>query len=258
MKTLSALPYIEWVEDDGSTDRIYADVVTDEAANLPADATDFPVEKGITVTDNYRKAPEQFRLKMVFSGSPIRGDLDSENIGDKSNVKLTYRPFPDGPPLYTPGGATKAITGLIGAGVNALTGGGSDGPPQTIRALTFDDPPFNRFEKILNQIRRFQSEGILVTIKSTFGRFENMSILDAQPHRSDSTGDGAELDLDCKELRFVSSESSIGAPLPKEPRALPKKTGANAGNGEEVDGTKKTTVAVALKNWLKGGGGVKL
>lgn len=253
MKPLSALPYIEWTEDDGSIDRIYADVVTDEAGGLPADATDFPIEKGITASDNYRKGPESFRLKMTFSGSPIRGDLDSENAGSAQDAKLTYRPFPPGPPLYTPGGATKAVEGLVGS-----LFGGSDGPPQSMRALQFDDPPFNRFEKILNQIRRFQSGGILVTIKSTFGRFENMAILDANPHRSAETGDGAELDLDCKELRFISSETSIGAPLPAEPRGQPKKTGVNAGNGSEVAGDRKDSVAKALKGWLAGGGGVHL
>lgn len=246
---LADLPYIEWVEPDtGATQRLYADANTDETQNLPATVTEYPVEVGSTRTDNFRKDPETMHLDMFFSGSPVRHDLDPDYTATNTTYPMTPGQYPPGAPIYTPGGllqATKGAVGLIGA---ALFGG--DGQPSSFTAYAFATPPFGRYQKAIQTIRRLQSMGILVAAKNTTERLENMAILNAQGHRNAQTGDGAELALDLKEIVFVSSDISFSSPTPTEARAIPKKTGVNAGGGTAASGAELTALKGFMQNVL--------
>jgi len=244
---LSKLPYLEWTEPDtGEVVRFYADATKDEEPDLPAVATSHPVETGAPITDHYRKDPENFKVALFLSGSPLRGDLDPDNPGDLSTFPLKIPPYPPGASLFTPGGATQAVGGLISAGLGAL-GLGPPPPPTSFDALSFDDPPKNRAAAFLETVRRLQTNGVLVAVGSTLGRVENMAIMSCAAHRSADTGDGTDFELSLQELRFVTSDVTLGLPLPVEPRGQPKKTGANSGDGEALDG-QQSTVAAGIAN----------
>lgn len=239
--TLADLPYIEWTEPDtGELVRIYSDVVEDEAPNYPAVVTDHPVEVGSKITDHYRKDYETLKIKMYFSGSPLRGDLDPDNVAQLQTYNLIKGQYPPGPPFYTPGGLTNLAEGAVGSLVKAVFGGAS--PPTTWQALTFPTDPRKRFRKIVETIKRIQTAGILISVGISFDTVDNMAILNAAPHRSADLGDGFELDLDLKEVRFVTSDITFGAPIPTEPRAIPKKPGGSSGSGSEATGPKKTVL----------------
>lgn len=249
---LTDLPYLEWTEPStGELVRIYSDVVKDEAPNYPAVVTDHPVEQGSKIVDHYRKDPETFRLSMYFSGSPLRGDLDPDNPGTQRTFDLIKGQYPPGPPIFTPGGLTNAVGGLIASGTGAIAtalGFGSAAPPTSWQAIAFATDPRFRFRKIVTLIKRLQTEGILVTVGASFDTVDNMAIINAAAHRSADIGDGFELELDLKEVRFVTSDITFGAPIPVEPRAIPKKTGVNAGAGAEVQERKKTVARQAALN----------
>jgi hypothetical protein len=239
---LSTLPYLEWTEPaSGELVRLYADVVKDEAPVLPAVVTDHPIEHGTKIVDHYRQDPKTFRMSMFFSGSPLRSDLDPDVTSRPKTYNLIKGQYPDGPPIYTPGGLTNAIGSGISAGLSALGLGGS-GTPTQWTGIAFDVDPKSRFEKIVQLIDRLQAGGILVTCRYSFGTLDNLAILNAAPHRSAETGDGLELELDMKQVRFVTSDITFGAPLPVELRAIPKKSAANVGNGSEITGPKKTAL----------------
>jgi len=242
---LGDLPFIEWTEPEtGSLARIYADVVKDEAPNYPAIVTDHPVEQGSKIVDHYRKDPETFKIVMYFSGSPLRGDLDPDNPGSVNTFKLIKGQYPDGPPIFTPGGLTNAVGSAVGSLAKAIGFGGAS-PPTSWQALSFPTDPRKRFRKIVQLIKRLQTEGILVTVGASFDSIDNMAIMNAAPHRSAELGDGFELELDLKEVRFVTSELTLDAPIPLEPRAQPKKNTGSSGT-KPIPPEDKSSVAYGM------------
>jgi hypothetical protein len=244
---LAALPWVEWQEpDSGQTVRLYADLVKDESPGLPAVVTKHPIEKGAPITDHFRKDLETFRATFYFSGSPLRGDLDPDNAGSVRTYKLPKIDYSQQvhAPIYTPGGLTNAATGAIASGVKALFGGSLT--PDSFQALGFDIAPAKRFAKVIELIRRLQTQAILVTVHTTLlGDFEQMAITMGEPKRSADLNDGMDLALTFEQVLTVSSDVSFGAPLPKEPRAQTKKTGVS-GNGNDVEPQKKSSVIAAM------------
>lgn len=243
------LPYLEWTEpDSGELVRLYGDANKDETANLPAIVTDYPVEVGSKRTDNYRKECETKRVSLFFSGSPLRADLDPDFTAHKQNHPLIQGHYPSGAPPYTPGGLRQGIIAAAAFAGSAL--GLSAQPASSFDSYVFDTDPAGRFKKAIETIRSLQERGILVTVKQSFDRLENMSITNAAAHRSAETGDGGELELDLKEVRLVTSDITFGAPLPKEPRAIPAKAGVNAGAGASVvPQQKKTALKGTADSW---------
>ncbi len=259
MKAKSELPYLEWTEPStGATARLYADVITDESANLGAVVTQHAVEKGSKITDHYRKEPEAVQCTYYFSSAPLRGDLDDDTPGSVTTVALRYeqtkaRKRPNTTPLnYAPGpGPTLALLNpfnAAAAGLGALgqalgigglpknvspadvTGGQA---PGSVEALTFATPP-KRLEKAIETVRRLQTLGILVTVKTTFGPFEECGILSAEIKKTPDHGTCGEIVFSFQQLRFARSDIATAIPLPLEPRALPKK-GASAAGGKVAD-----------------------
>lgn len=248
MKALGDLPYIEWTEpDSGAVERLYADIITSESANLPAVVTKHAVEKGASITDHYRKDNETVSIEMFFSGSPIRGDLEPNNPGTVQSRPLNYPPNQaSGAPIFTPGGLTQAI----GSAVGGALGLGPPALPTAMNVLVFDSPPSKRFQTVVEKIRNLQARGILVTVKTTFGPFENVGITNANPNRKPEDGDGGRMQLELEQMNFVSSDIVTAIPLPEEPRAIPKKTnsasGTTATEGSQSSALKAITDKIGL------------
>ncbi len=238
MRALDDLPYLEWTDPkSGAVSRIYADVITRESANLAAVVSKHAVEVGANITDHYRKDNETVSVEYYFSGSPIRGDLDPGNPGANEVKELKYPPAPDnGAPILTPGGLTQAAVG----GITNLLGLGPAPLPKTLTVLAFDEQP-KRVQQTIETVRALQANGILVTVKTSFGRFEDCGIISASPERSPEDGDGGRIKFELEQLRFVSSDIAIALPLPEEPRAIPKKSSSSAGTDAVDSGSGKSS-----------------
>lgn len=239
MRALDDLPYIEWADPkSGAVSRIYADAIKHESANLAAVVSKHPVETGANVSDHYRKDNETASIEYFFSGSPIREDLDPDNPGAREVKDLKYPPAPTaGAPIYTPGGLTQAVTG----GVASLLGLGPAPLPKTLTVLAFDEQP-RRLEKAVETVRALQANGILVTLKTSFGRFEDCGIVGAAVERAPEDGDGGRIRFELEQLRFVTSDLALALPLPEEPRALPKKSSNSSGTDQVTDGGKSSAL----------------
>ena len=242
MIALSELPYIEWTDPDtGAVSRIYADAVTDESPNLPAQVSSHAVEKGSKITDHYRKDSESVSITYAFSNAPLRGDLDPDNPGQRSKVALRYEPNKaKGAPLYTPGGLVQGATGAIGG----LLGLGPPPLPKSFDPLTFAGP-VDRLSKVTDIVRDLQTRGILVTVKTTVGRFPDCGILNFAPKRE--PGGKASATFELQQLRFVSSDIALALPLPVEPRGLPKKNSSAAGAGKAAQGEEESAARKGLR-----------
>lgn len=266
------LPYLEWTEpSSGAVVRLYADAITGESANLGAAVSQHAVESGSKVTDHYRKEPETVHVVYLFSGAPVRGDLDDENPGNTAPVALSYarsratrRPGVTPlkyPPARAPGLAILNPFNAASAGINALASalgigglpkqvtpseiGGEVRLPTSVQGLVFATDPAKRLDRAIETVRRLQSEGILVTVKTTFGRFPDCGISQAAVNKTPEMGTSGEITFELEQLRFVSSDVALALPIPVEPRALPKKT-ASAAGGATVD-PKSQEASVAKK-----------
>ncbi len=223
---VSALPYIEWTDpNSGAVTRVYADAITAESANMAAVVTKHAVERGAPIADHYRKLGEAVSIELYFAGSPVRGDLDPSNIGKRVERPLKYEKSNANTIPFTPGAITASVLG-------AISGGSSQ--PKTLNVLTFETPPKLRHEKFIEQVRDLQTRGILVTVKTSFGPFEDLGIVLAVPSRTPEDGEGGRVALTLEQMPFATSDLVTALPLPAEPRALPKKSG-NAAGAEVVD-----------------------
>ncbi len=276
MKAKNNLPYLEWTEPDtGEVKRLYADVITNESANLAAAVTQHAVERGSKITDHYRKEPEAVQVTYLFSGAPLRGDLDDDNPGTVEPVTLRYvqnkarnRPSPTPlkyePNQNGPGLALLNPFNALSAGVDALGSAlgignlpknvdpselrASAPGPKSIDALKFPSDPSARFTKTIELIRRLQTRGILLTVKTTFGPFENCGITAANVKRTPDMGTSGEIEFALIQMRFADSDIALALPLPLEPRAIPKKTASAAGaDGKTPGGEQESAARKALR-----------
>jgi len=243
MKPKSELPYIEWTESNGAIARLYADVIEAEGLKLPAVVTEHAVEEGSNVTDHYRKQLEEGTFTMFFSGSPIRGDLDPDNPGRISSEKLPIKPAKR-PSLF---GVSNLLNAGIGAATDAL-GLGGPSEPTHMSVLKFERQP-KRLDSTLELVRRLQTEGLLINIKFSFGRAENMGITSAEFGRKPEDGDGGSVVFSAKQMKFVTSDVALALPLPVEPRALPKKTASADGASAQGEGDKTTALRALVKSF---------
>ncbi len=243
---LSQLPYVEWTDpDSGAVTRVYADAITSESANMAAVVTKHAVERGAPITDHYRKDNESVAIELYFAGSPVRGDLDPSNQGRRVERPLKYeKNNASGAPIFTPGGLNNAIGGAISSGLSAI-GLGAPGQPKTLNVLTFEAPPAARHEKFVDLVRDLQTRSILVTVKTSFGPFEDLGVTLASPSKHPEDGEGGRVTLTLEQMRFASSDVVTALPLPEEPRAIPKKSGnaagAEAAQADEASALKRLT-----------------
>lgn len=232
------LPYVEWTNDSGATERLYADVPVSEDTTSPAVVTQNPVETGANVTDHYRKENDLISVELFFSDHPIRSDLTDV---DSANEMVTLDlPKPPSPSVFTPGGASKALVGAIG---NLLSG---EAAPPRVQLRKFSRP-LDRVSKAFDTLRLLQTKGWLATIRTTTTLYEDCAITEIKLQRNASSGSGGTFQLQLQQVRFVSSDVTIAIPLPSEPRAQKKKKPRDEGT-KDVSGSGGASLAKTLLN----------
>lgn len=236
------LPYIEWTEDSGATSRVYADVVTAESVSFPATVTLQAVETGSKISDHYLPDPIPVKATLYFSGSPIRGDLDPDNVGALRNHGISLPDYPPGASIFTPGGLTNAARNLFGASEAASV--------RSYQALSFDKDP-GRLSAVLQKLRELRDAHVLITIGTTVGVYDNMAMRDIGCERSPEDGDSGAITLDLIQISTVSSDVAVAVPLPLEPRAQAPKP-ANSGSTTPVDDPNQKTGLKALADKARG------
>src|SRR5687768_3456686 len=213
-RPVDQLPYLEFEEDSGTVARIYADVWETEEFTSTVQPTENAVETGARIVDHVIIMPKDFRCRMFFSNSPVRGDLDPESVGTSRAVKIKLPEYPQLTPLLSPGGLTQAVGAGISAGLSAI-GLGSNGPglPDRVMVLTFTAPP-NRPQRIIQKLVELQEKATLFAVGGSLIRVEGMLLTEVRAARSKTDGDGAGFDLTFRRPDFADTESAEVVPLP--------------------------------------------
>ncbi len=233
-----ALPYLEYPEKSGKLTRVYADSWESEDLTASSVVTEHALEDGSIASDHIRPEQATGSVRLFFSETPTRGDLDDKLKGSVRSVPLSQYKYPDNTPLLSPHGLTNAAEAGIGALASAV-GLGAPAAPTHYTALKFDARP-GRLRSVLNALMQCRADGRLITIGLSIGRLKNCAIEKLHVGRKFEDGADGAIDLDFRQIAFVTTKSAKAAPLPLEPRAQAKQDSVTVGAADVPPGPKQT------------------
>lgn len=243
-KPVDLLPYVEYTQNDKPL-RIYADLWESEDLQFPAEVTEHAVESGARISDHYRRLPGTAKVRLFFASAPVRGDLDPQNQpGAPQMHTFPAHEYPRLTPLLSPGG----LTGAVREGVTAIAnvvGLGPGAGPTGWTALTFARSP-NRLRVILLKILELQANSKLITLGASVLRVPNMAIINAGIARTSDDGADGAIDLELKQINFVSAKTAKAIALPAEPRSQTSKDSVTVGAAPADENSADTSAIGAL------------
>jgi hypothetical protein len=203
--------FLVWTSKTGESKSLFFDAVTEESQMLSMSSTDSPVEDGPDITDHVRQEVDRVSLQVFVSNQPI---IDKNGRGGRVS-KLELNPPKYKPPLQaTPGSLYAAAGGAIKSAVGSLVGGGSK--QTAAQVLQFP----NEFDAVADTIQIFQKlrdTKQLVDVVTRGKYYEGMLAEKVSVSRDASTGDGAKISIDFKQILTVQV-SIVAAPVPTEIR----------------------------------------
>src|SRR5688572_1634981 len=239
------LPYIEYPAKSGKLTRVYADAWESEDLNASSIVTEHALEDGSIASDHIRPEQAVAKVRLFFSETPTRGDLTDFAKGTLQSIKLIEFTYPDLTPLLSPGGLNKAI----GQGVQAVAsavGLGRAGGPTHYSALKFDVSPA-RLRSVLATLMMLRATGTLFTLGLSIARLPNMALENIHIARTPEDGQDGAIDLDLRQLSFVTTKSAQALPLPLEPRGQTKKDSTTVSAATVPPGPKQTGARAVVK-----------
>jgi hypothetical protein len=214
MMPLERLCYLEFVDDSGQTRRFRPNVLIDEEINLSAEVTEHPVETGANISDHNRAQPDEVTVELFFSDAITRVDI----LSPRPEIEFVEIKVPEQPLSLA---LLTSTANLLSTGIGLLT------PKQKYIAAVYADPDKPRVIEAYEIIQDLRLAGKLVTIKTTVDVFEDMAIMTAVVKRNSGTGNGGNITLTLKKIRFVQSDVTLALPLPKDARSQKKKSAGN-------------------------------
>lgn len=235
------LPYIEYKPKSGAITRVYADAWESEDLTASSIVTEHSVEDGAIKSDHIR--PEQIlcNVRLFFAENPTRGDLDDKLKGKVQAIKLPVYKYPNLTPLLSPKGLTDAVGSGIAAVADAVGLGGPSAPTH-YQALKFKALP-GRLRKVFSALMSIRAESGLFTLGLSIARLKNMAATSIKIARTHEDGADGAIDLELRQLSFVSTKSAKAVPLPLEPRGQVKKDSVTVSAADVPAGPKKTAFA---------------
>ena len=239
--------YLYWTTKQGDSKILYFDVVTEVQHALGSEIVESPVEEGVDVTDHIRPKVPMVTLSAFVSNHPIITKDEAANAiallgpnptgkiygAQKGSVKALNIPTIkyDPPFVPTPGGALNALTTAIGS---LLT------TPKDYAANTLQfDGQFDNVKEVYKVLEFARGESQLVNCVTEVRNYSSMGIEDVQLIRNPGTGTGAEIKVQLRQVRLVSTRS-VNIPKPADPNAT-----AAVDKGSK--NTKDAKISVAAK-----------
>ena len=255
--------YLSWVDDAGSDNYFYPDLVISEEWSEGATVTEHPVEQGANVADHVRVELVKCELVIFVSNEPIgANNWDSPNVGGLAATAKTWNNnLAAGASIRAGGGFLGAATGggVIGNAVGAAAGQVAAGLlTQGFEQDVTVAAPVQNFQEFVDYV--YITIALLSFLKSTAQQISligskqvisPMVIEELSVMRGQDEGTGATITIGLKEVRIVQTQLTT-APLPSIPSAT---TPTKAGQQNSADGTTEQQNSV-LKTWENGAAGL--
>jgi hypothetical protein len=232
------LPYIEYPAKSGALVRIYADAWESEDLTASSIVTEHALEDGSIASDHIRPEQVVANVRLFFSETPVRGDLDDKTKGSVQSIPFPVYVYPDLTPLLSPKGVTDAVSAGVSAVATAI-GLGAPAGPTHYQALKFKSAP-GRLRSVFAQLMQLRADSALFTLGLSIARLKNCAGLEIKIARTWSDGQDGAIDLAFRQISFVTTKSAKAVPLPLEPRGQPKKDSVTVSAAEVPPGPKNT------------------
>ncbi len=241
---------ISWNVTDGGIPggSLSFDVVTAETVTKSSTATEKPVETGANISDHVRPNLDTLSLKVFVSNQPLEGT--SRIDGSTRGAVMPNALDVPTPPPHT------SITSLLAGALATL----SSAPPlvkdpPVANLLTFL-VPFSATIETFDLLDLLRLNAVPLRVISRDWFLENMIVQSLSEPRTADTGDGAEFEIEFKQIRIVETRLTV-APVPAEVRG---KGTINAGakGGTDPTPAKKASLLKTGADWLGGGGAKSL
>jgi hypothetical protein len=228
---------ILWDEADGSVGRIWVDATVRESHQSTAEVTDHPVERGVNIVDHVRPEADQIAFDVLISNTPIV-EPESHMDGVTGDVQGFDLPLPAQRRMDR-----SAVRGEAAeySEVNQAAG---------VQVLAFD-APFDRARAVYDELRRLQTNAILVQLVTTLREYDNMVLRSITAPREGS--DGVTFAVEAQQIRIAESEI-VEAPIPDSPRGRNQRNEGPQPAQEEQQPEKARGVLVKGRDWLRGFG----
>jgi len=192
---------------------LYFDVVEKENLRLTATATEHAVEEGVNVSDHVRSELDNVHLEIFVSNTPVK-DVNNLWNGQVAGLELKV-PTVDKPPALMPGA-------LMGAALDAISN--ALNPPEPWKAIVLQFPEkFDNVSFTLNTLIDWKERGVVGQVITPHRTFPSVYIVGIEMNRDATTGDGAAISLELKQIRIVEAKM-ITAPSPTEERGKTMKS----------------------------------
>lgn len=235
--------YWDLLAEDGQTvlgqEGLSFDVTIREEVTLVATPTEFPVERGATISDHVQPGQLDMNLEVFVTDTPVVGGLEALPTDGENNPTKDRAPLPPGrirnlrlplptrnPIVNTQTGQVQIIGGLpsqrlVLAGTPFREGNRS----RSAAILQFDDAP-NRvalvYEALTELIERGTRINVILGIargENSAGRtFENMFLTNFRTPRTVESGSGLTFSLDLRQLTIVETRQDARKVAPREPQ----------------------------------------
>jgi hypothetical protein len=191
----------------------FFDVVEKESLKHTATATEHPVEEGANVSDHVKDNLDTVLLDVFVSNTPVR-DVNNLYNGQVSGLELKV-PKAEKSVAIMPGA-------LMNAGLDALSS--LINGPEEWKAIVLQFPEkFDNVAFVLNTLLDWKSRGVVGKVITTHRTYPSVYITGVEMNRDATTGDGAAITIELKEIRIVEAKL-ITAPIPTEERGKTMKS----------------------------------
>lgn len=247
-----------WENSDGSIDACELDIYETETHDMPCEVSEFPVEKGLDVTDNIRLLPKTLVLEGYVSDSPSPlGNMAGKYGGSFGPVDLDL----PGSPTYaakkvkldTPGKPINFNIGsVVSAGFNALASavGLGDSNEVTVLQRVGDKPQtgtaqvwtWDHWEshaaEAFRLLEKARDTKALLQVITDIKTYDGMAVTDVQVPRKSDDGAGAPFSVSLKQVNIVAAKTT-DAPKPAEPLAKKPVSAGSKSLKNEADEKKR-------------------
>lgn len=188
---------------DESIQQITLDAVTDRVHDSQADITDQAVENGSDTSDHIRAKPETLSLDIVLTDQHIIAypDFNEGATADVGKIQLTK--------------------------------------DQGALVLKHSKPT-ERSKRVHEELLRCQSEGVLIDVISTKGRFRSMGVLGVSLSESHGKGKGWFIKLDLKRVRIAKTQTASSS-VPRLPRGRGGRSAGSQRGQQDSEGQNGNT-----------------
>lgn len=198
--------YLLW---DGGT--LKFDTVDEETVERDAEIVEHPVETGANIADHYRIKLRNIKLQAFVSQEPVDPSLYPEAQGLVQGVEFSLPSYP-----------APSVAGLIATGAIA-TAFAKKPPTRFVQQALVYNNPIDTLASVLSTLEDLYANATLVDVATRSWYYASHLLGPVTTRRNEKTGSGTIIELELRQIVFVSTDAVTLPPTPVKKKDSPLK-----------------------------------